>query len=178
MAKKKDPFNQEMVIRGAIRRTFARAPIKQEVLKEGRREVPWFKKDGTQAAKPRIEVHCQVCNNWVPLKEIDIDHIEPVLNPELGFTSWDDFVKRLYCSKDNLQRCCSSCHSQKTQAENLIRRISKDRKLITELELKLEGMTREAIKKSVAKFTDKKLKDYPEDLATRIRKIKELVRKK
>ena len=45
--KKKPIFNQEMAIRGANRRLFARSPLVIEKLNESRQEFPRLKKDGS-----------------------------------------------------------------------------------------------------------------------------------
>ena len=85
MAKKKQPpFNQEMQIRGANRRLFARSPIVREKLEESRQEFPRYKKDGTLAKKPWVKRQCEVCNAWVSSTKIAIDHKDPVVPPD-GF---------------------------------------------------------------------------------------------
>jgi len=59
---------------------------------------------------------CALCEGEFPAKEIQIDHIEPVVPPE-GFTTWDDYISRLFCSKENLQAVCVSCHKIKSYNE-------------------------------------------------------------
>lgn len=48
---------------------------------------------------------------------MQVDHIKPVVSPTKGFQSWDDFIDKLYCEKDNLQVLCKSCHKEKTLKE-------------------------------------------------------------
>ncbi len=127
MAKKKPPFNQEMAIRGANRRLFARSPLVVEKLNESRQEFPRYKKDGTLAKKPWVKRQCEVCGSWVSSTKISIDHIDPVVPPD-GFPAnsdlWDRitiFLKRLWCDKSNLQRICDDCHDKKTYAERIER---------------------------------------------------------
>lgn len=110
-------FNEVTVIKGAVRRAFARAPVKKEVLMEGRREVPKYNKDGSLSKKPSVQYNCQVCNSWVPSTCIDVDHIKPVLDPDVGFIDWNTFVKAVFCGKENLQRICEECHTKKSNAE-------------------------------------------------------------
>ena len=45
---------------------------------------------------------------------IFVDHIEPVGS----FTDWDTYVRKLFCSEDNLQLLCKECHNRKTKNEN------------------------------------------------------------
>lgn len=121
--KKKPTYNQTSAIRSALRRSFSRSPIVREVLHEGRREVPRFKKDGSLAAKPGVEYCCQVCGSWVNSTKIAVDHIDPVVPPDGSFDpqnpDWNLFISRLWCDKSNLQRICEPCHHAKTQAERL-----------------------------------------------------------
>lgn len=49
-----------------------------------------------------------------------VDHIEPIIDPALGFTTWDDVINRMFCEKDGLQLLCHDCHSKKTKAETEI----------------------------------------------------------
>lgn len=59
---------------------------------------------------------CAGCLNEFPAKEVQVDHIIPVVGPE-GFTTWDDYINRLYCSGNNLQVLCLDCHGIKTKLE-------------------------------------------------------------
>ena len=122
MSKKKKIFNENAVIRGAIRRTFARAPIKQEVLKAVRKEFPKYKKDGTRAKKDAVCYLCNICKKYTGSTKVSVDHIIPVISIEEGFVDWNEFVKRLYCGADNLQVICDDCHKIKTKEEGHLRR--------------------------------------------------------
>lgn len=57
-------------------------------------------------------------------KEISLDHIDPVMEFE-GFTNFDDFITRLFCSEDGFQVLCHPHHDEKTAMENELRRIVK-----------------------------------------------------
>jgi 5-methylcytosine-specific restriction endonuclease McrA len=60
---------------------------------------------------------CATCQGEYPTKDVQVDHIEPIINPKTGFTTWDDFINRLFCGKENLQVLCTSCHKIKTKEE-------------------------------------------------------------
>jgi len=122
----KPKYNQNSAIRSALRRSFSRSPIVKEVLQEGRREVPKYKKDGTLSAKPGVQYHCQVCQRWTPSTKIAVDHIEPVIPADGTFTDWNTFVDRLWCEKSNLQRICDDCHAVKTEQERVFRKTIMD----------------------------------------------------
>lgn len=125
MAKKKPKYNQNSVIRGALRRAFARSPLVLEVMAESRRESPRYKADGTRHKKNWVERQCQVCSQWVSTSKMAVDHIIPVVSVDEGFQDWNEFVSRLWCDKSNLQRICDTCHDKKTQEERIARLLIK-----------------------------------------------------
>lgn len=63
---------------------------------------------------------CNACNNLFPAKEVQVDHINPIIDPAVGFTSWDDVINNMFCEKENLQVLCLACHQEKTNAEKQI----------------------------------------------------------
>lgn len=165
MAVKK--YNQNAVIRGALRRAFARSPLVQEIMSESRREVPRYKKDGTRHKKNAVQRQCQLCLEWVSSSKISVDHIEPVIPVnghsimEDGSQDWNEFVDRLWCTKSgksNLQRVCDSCHNQKTYKERIdrlsIKYLAELEKIETDL---VSNKTKYSeIKKQITKFLSKK----------------------
>ena len=72
---------------------------------------------------------CNGCKQEVPAtlppppgkrKRVDnvfVDHIIPIVDPEVGFTTWDDFINNLFCEKHNLQVLCLECHLNIKTAE-------------------------------------------------------------
>lgn len=64
---------------------------------------------------------CNYCKKHFGPKEINIDHIVPVI-PIHGSTDLNEIVPRLFCPSDGLQVLCKPCHKVKTQAENKRRR--------------------------------------------------------
>lgn len=50
------------------------------------------------------------------VKNQHIDHIDPV-TPLSGFTTWDEFIDRLFCDSSNLQALCVKCHKEKSAWE-------------------------------------------------------------
>lgn len=76
----------------------------------------------------RIAMHyrCAGCLSVSPASKVQVDHISPVIDPVVGFTTWDDVINRMFCEKDNLQVLCTECHNKKTALEKAQ---SKERKL-------------------------------------------------
>jgi hypothetical protein len=51
---------------------------------------------------------------------IYVDHIKPIIDPAVGFVSWDQTIERMFCELDNLQCICKDCHDVKTEIEKQI----------------------------------------------------------
>jgi hypothetical protein len=76
---------------------------------------------------------CAECKQHVPttvlalvkgrrkrVNNIFVDHIEPVIPLETGFTTWDECIDRMFCETSNLQLLCGDCHSIKSVEERKI----------------------------------------------------------
>lgn len=103
---------RQFIINNLRRATQKWKPI-QDCLKEARVE--------------RGIYHCNGCHEEVPatikddknkrVKNVFVDHIRPVIDPNIGFTTYDDFINGLFCERDNLQLLCKTCHDIKSQEE-------------------------------------------------------------
>lgn len=71
---------------------------------------------------------CALCEGEFPSKEVEVDHIEPVISSK-GFTSWDDYIARLFCDKSNLQVVCKGCHKIKSYNEGQERKLNGNQKV-------------------------------------------------
>lgn len=105
-------------ITGTLRGGFRKYPPKYECLK-----AAYIGKKINEKTK-RLSSHyvCKSCNKEYPTSEVNVDHINPVVNPETGFTTWDEYIDNMYCSIENLQVLCDECHDIKTREENTIRK--------------------------------------------------------
>lgn len=97
------------VLRGGARRW----PPKYETLKD----AYVGKKENTRTKRKAMHYRCAGCGEEFPATEVEVDHILPVVDPLVGFVNWDTFINRLYCTKDNLQVLCKTCHKIKTKKE-------------------------------------------------------------
>lgn len=78
---------------------------------------------------------CASCGGLFGPKEIQVDHIHPVVDPKVGFTTFDDYIQRLFCPVEGYQvLCCgdgeTGCHGVKTRIENEMRehyKVEKDK---------------------------------------------------
>jgi hypothetical protein len=76
----------------------------------------------------RGQYRCDGCNGIVPPTIFDeskgkrtanifVDHIVPIIDPAIGFVSWDITIDRMFCDSINLQLLCKDCHMKKSQDE-------------------------------------------------------------
>lgn len=50
-------------------------------------------------------------------RNVYVDHIHPVIDPSVGFMSWDETIKRMFVEENGLQVLCKECHDNKTKEE-------------------------------------------------------------
>lgn len=122
----KKPWSPDKYLLAAFRRTFRWSPERRKALKRA-----FHHKEG------KIEFYeCEKCHKLVPRKQKQVDHIEPVIIPTMGFTGYDDLKGRMFVSASELRVLCKECHHIKTQAENIIRRGVRRAKKIAEEKIK------------------------------------------
>lgn len=72
---------------------------------------------------------CAGCGEHVPptikqgrkrVQNVFVDHIDPIVDPTTGFTTFDNFINRMFCEEDNLQLLCGECHDKKTMKERAL----------------------------------------------------------
>lgn len=100
-------------IMSTLRAGSRRWPPKWDALEEAKTE----KKPNAKTGRLAQHYKCAGCQEEFTSKDIEVDHIEPVV-PLTGFVSWDNVIERLFCSKKNLQVLCTKCHKAKTKEEN------------------------------------------------------------
>jgi 5-methylcytosine-specific restriction endonuclease McrA len=101
-------------------------------LKHGLRRLsykwPARYKTKVKARVSRGKYECSQCKEIVGQKEIQIDHIDPVIGVE-GWVDWNTYIERLFVEESQLQAICKKCHTEKSNAENSVRREAKKKKL-------------------------------------------------
>lgn len=99
-------------IKGNLRRVCGKwAPI-SDVKKEARISRGLYRCAGCNE-----KVTNSVVEGGKRVNNIFVDHIVPIVDPEVGWTSWDDVINRMFAEKDNLQLLCKTCHDEKTKEE-------------------------------------------------------------
>jgi 5-methylcytosine-specific restriction endonuclease McrA len=97
----------------ALRAYMKRFPPKWKALKAAMVGKKVNKRSG------RLAEHylCASCGGFFVARDVQVDHIDPVVSPEEGFQDWWTYMNRLYCEAENLQVLCKPCHKDKTNAE-------------------------------------------------------------
>jgi len=75
------------------------------------------KKINKKTGKQAMHYKCAACSKDYVSKDVQVDHVNPVVDPTTGFVSWDVYIDRLFCEGGNLQVLCSTCHKKKTAKE-------------------------------------------------------------
>lgn len=75
----------------------------------------------TAARVERGKYKCAHCQDLFGPKEVDLDHRDPVVDPKTGFTTWDDYINRLFPPADMWDVLCKQCHENKTLIEDKMR---------------------------------------------------------
>jgi hypothetical protein len=100
--------NLKSFIINALRRATYRWPPRSEALKTSRKERGLYQ--------------CKYCEEYFKNKEICLDHIQPVVDPKTGFTTWDDYIEKMFPEKEGFQVLCKRCHDVKTGLEDEMRK--------------------------------------------------------
>jgi len=82
------------------------------------------RKQAIQAARvERGKYRCAIClgESFGP-RDIQVDHILPVVDEEAGFIDWNTYIERLFCYVEGYQVLCKACHAAKTFFEQEIRK--------------------------------------------------------
>lgn len=91
---------------------------------------------------------CNSCKEVFHSKDVVIDHIQPVVSIEDGFTDWTEYVKRMFPEKEGFQILCNPCHDTKTLIEDNLRTAARqERKEIEKARKKEEKLQKKLAKK-------------------------------
>ena len=123
---KDNEFDLTAFIKKELRRAFRRSPMYNEAKSLAKHE--YFEKSKTGKSLRRVHFQCNNCQGFfldkTGRKEIAVDHIEPVIDPKIGWFDYNQYINRLFCSVDKLQILCKNCHGEKTKEENSTRRLA------------------------------------------------------
>lgn len=106
-------FNFKSWMISQLRKASYRYPARNEALKRARVD--------------RNQYKCAHCGNIFGRKDVQIDHIVPVVKLQ-GFTGWDDYITRMFCPVEGYQVLCKEDHAKKTEQERTQRILTKKKK--------------------------------------------------
>lgn len=125
------PAKFRALVRGALRQIYFRWGGRKVAFDRVRVEVPGVTSKGKPTKRPGIWYKCENCGvlgksqvskaNPKGYIRMWIDHREPVV-PLDRYPDWNEYVNRLFCSPDNFEVLCQTCHADKSQAERQMRR--------------------------------------------------------
>lgn len=99
-------------ITSALRGASNRWAPKIQCLKDARTRRGYYRCAGCGE-----EVTATVVKDGKRHKNAVADHIEPVVDPHVGFVSWDEKIKRMFVEREGFQCLCKACHDAKCQEE-------------------------------------------------------------
>lgn len=102
----------------SARAAMRRWPPKWQALKNASVGKMENKATGRQAEHYK----CAGCERLFLARDVQVDHITPVVEPAVGFVDWETYFDRLFCEVDNLQVLCKKCHNKKTKEERAERK--------------------------------------------------------
>lgn len=118
-------FVLQLFLFAGLRRLSRFYPVKNEALRLARKSPGQYE--------------CAACKKLFRVNEVVVDHIDPVIDPKMGFQNWDDYIKRLFCPLSNLQVLCQPDHKVKSAAEVKVRKATRDAKKAAAKEATHEG---------------------------------------
>jgi hypothetical protein len=71
----------------------------------------------------RVFWKCEMCGKaGLTRYEVQVDHINPRVDPEVGWVDLPTAIERTFVTADELCIACLPCHKAKSKDENVIRR--------------------------------------------------------
>lgn len=109
-------------IRSNLRRTSQKWPPISACLKNARVDRGLYKCNGCG----QIVTASIINEKGKRVKNVHVDHIHPVVDPEVGWQGWDVWIDRMFVEEEGLQLLCTACHDIKTNEEKTL---AKERRL-------------------------------------------------
>ena len=102
-------------LRGCLRKAWSRNPIKLNLLKSKRRQIPNPNPKGKKDTVWGFD--CEMCNGTFPMNQGEVDHIVGAGSLK-AVEDIQGFVERLlFVTEDDLRLICKGCHRAVTYAE-------------------------------------------------------------
>jgi len=105
--KPRKPINRNTWVKTRLRSASLIWPARNEAIKAARAE--------------RGKYRCEQCRELFLRSQIQLDHINPVVDPKTGWTTFDDFIVRLFCDAEGFRVLCRICHESVTSVQDAMR---------------------------------------------------------
>lgn len=126
--KPKKPKSLTQFLIPILRKASIRWPARYEALKQAREKLPnGHYLNGNIKFITKYRCQNPACNRLVNENEGQVDHKVSVAGLS-GFTNFDEYINRLFCSVENLVFICTDCHKSKNNSEAQIRAQKKKNK--------------------------------------------------
>ena len=114
-------YNQQTRIKGALRQVAKFAPEVKEALNNAIHPTIKGPRGGAM-------FKCAKCKKSFDRKEVQVDHVEPVIPIEKRTVDldWNEIISRMFCSAENYQVLCKPCHKEKSDEERKERKKYRD----------------------------------------------------
>lgn len=107
LKKPRKPINRNTWVKTKLRSASLLWPARAEAIKAARAERGKYK--------------CAECRELFIRSQIQLDHINPVVDPKTGWTTFDDFINRLFCDAEGFRVLCRQCHDSITMVQDSMR---------------------------------------------------------
>lgn len=102
-------------LRGCLRKAWSTNPIKLNVLKNSRKQIP---NPNPKGNKPTVwGFDCELCGNTFPIKEGQIDHKTPAGSLQKTEDIPGFIIRLLYVREEDLRLICKGCNSALAYAD-------------------------------------------------------------
>lgn len=98
-------------LRSGLRRMSLYWKPRQQCLNEGKRPYTGPNK------KQKIEIHCEGCGGYFPIKQVEADHVGEGAGSLRSFQDAAAFLERLFAEREGWRRLCLTCHKQRTEEQ-------------------------------------------------------------
>jgi len=70
---------------------------------------------------------CALCGtDGLPATALQLDHVQPIINPDTGWVSYDNWIERAVVDAQGYSFICIPCHKAKSVSENRQRYVTKN----------------------------------------------------